>query len=113
MQAGVRYSLRLLLFAITVIAVLLAWIGPRWRLRQAEIQVAQKLTASGGQFAFLFPLEPEGNHIVALYLDHSSVKDDDLKLVSQLPRLRLVHLAGTGVSGVGIERVCRLPDLEW
>jgi internalin A len=113
MRGGVRYSLRLLLLAMAVIAVLLAWIGPRWRLRQAEMQVAQKLTASGGHVAFLFPGEPEGNRIVALYLDHSGVKDDDLKLVNRLPRLRLVHLAGTGVSGVGIERVCRLPDLEW
>ncbi len=103
----IRYSLRLLLLVATLLAVLFAWFGHRWRIRQAEIRVASTL----GRYAFNMPAEPYRDHIVALDVNNS-ISNEDLRLISRLPHLRKVDLSGTGVTDNGLESVCDLQNLE-
>lgn len=58
-------------------------------------------------------LEPEGpeQRVIKVYLHQTAVQNDDLAMLSKLPKLRNVFLGKTAISDAGLEHLGKLVEL--
>jgi len=131
-----RFSLRGLLLAFTLVALLLGWYSNRvWKQRQ----IVRMIQSRGGQITYDFekasgrgPIFPQRerstvsnwlgvdwfHQVVSVDLNGSApateISDEDLRQVSQLPGLRkLVLRDTTRVTPEGIKHLGRASSLQW
>ena len=83
--------------------------SPREAPRGLEDRLVKQVEELGGRIA----REPNlfQGPIVEIDLSETKVRDDDLRLLSNLPRLRTLHLHRTGISDAGVEHLEGLKHL--
>ena len=95
-----QFSLRTLLIAVAVLAVLLAWIGYEVRQRLLERRIVAICVQLGASISYT---GKEGGKVTGLHFsDYSDLSDEHLKQLAGLTHLRKLNLNTSKVTGSGL-----------
>lgn len=116
-----QFSLRQMIVWVTILGIALGWLGNEILRARRQEEIVAAIQRLGGQARYNYdPLELRGTrphkrprerwltvligpdlfaHVAGVYFgENTSVKDDDLKFLAELPRLRAVELFGPGIT---------------
>lgn len=109
-QQFVRYSLRTLLIAVLLVAIVSALMAARWRKASIEKRVTAMCVALG---ATISRTGEDHGWIVGLHFsNYTNLDDDHLQQLAQLEHLEVLSLNLTEVTGDGLESLTEFPALR-
>jgi hypothetical protein len=121
MKLKPRYTLTVLLAAILLIGLPLAWYKNQLERRDARTE--ELLSREGVFFMFSFKAPKHDYYgafedietldgVVEVHLHSYEIGDDDLEIFDEIPNVQRVKLLGTQVTDAGLMRLARCPRLE-
>ncbi len=123
-----RFSLKGLCVAVTIIAAAFAWLLASQRELDRQLQIVQSI--NGASDVRLFAVRsvgfedptPINNEDVAklaalpdieeLYLPGAQIDDEAAKSIAEMKKLRVLVIQNTGITDAGLEAISSLPELE-
>jgi hypothetical protein len=115
-----RFSLRMLLLAMSVAAVLVCFVGRPYRDYLINVEVKERIERLGGRVTrepiasgFVVWLNPDSAfRIVKVDLGNQRVNTDSLELLTELSELKAVYLYYSELTDASIKHLPNCPKLE-
>lgn len=106
-----RFSLRNLLIAVSLLGVLLGWIGRQIQQSREDSRLAGMCIELGATISYT---GEEGGRVteIAFGIDDPELNDEHLKQLVKLSRLRTICLQNTQVTGSGLAVLADFPALR-